>query len=226
MITRIALAAFLLAGPALAQEKVFDFKGITNIEVRNGITVEVVQGDELSIVGTAIDGDVEQFNVRKFGPWLAVNRNTRWLIFPYGRQDKLHLTVTLPETRALKAYDTSSITASGFSGERFRAEALEGGSLALTDFDFDETSLFATESGALTITGTCATLDAEAIIGSSIDASEFACLNAETATRSGGTLSVSASGLATLDDSLGGTVTLTGGAEIVDALPEDEPEAE
>jgi len=118
MIMRTALAAILLAGPALAQEKVFDFKGITNIEVRNGITVEVIQGDELSIVGTAIDGDVDQFNIRKFGPWLAVNRNTRWFIFPYGRQDQLHLTVTLPETRSLKAYDSASITAAGFSGDR------------------------------------------------------------------------------------------------------------
>ena len=226
MITRIALAAFFLAGPALAQEKVFDFKGITNIEVRNGITVEVVQGDELSIVGTAIDGDVEQFNVRKFGPWLAVNRNTRWLIFPYGRQDKLHLTVTLPDARALKAYDTSSISASGFTGERFRAEALEGGTVTLTDFNFAETSLYATESGVLSITGTCTTLDAEAIIASSIEASDLACVDAETATRSGGAVTASATGLATLDDSLGGTITLTGGAEIVDALPEEEPEAE
>ena len=223
MIMRTALAAILLAGPALAQEKVFDFKGITNIEVRNGITVEVIQGDELSIVGTAINGDVDQFNIRKFGPWLAVNRNTRWFIFPYGRQDQLHLTVTLPETRSLKAYDTASITAAGFSGDRFRGEALQGGSVTLSDFSFDETSLYATEDGTLAITGTCNLLEAEAIIGAAITAENLACTDAQTLTRSAGRVSASATGLATLDDSLGGTITLTGGAEIVAELPSDDP---
>lgn len=226
MIMRAAFAAFLLATPAVAQEKVFDFSGITNIEVRNGITVEVIQGDELSIVGTAISGDIEQFNIRKFGPWLAVNRNTRWFIFPYGRQDELHLTVTMPNARALKAYDTSSITAAGFSGDRFRAEALEGGTVTLTDFAFTETSLYATEDGSLSITGECALLDAEAIIGASISADQFACTDAETVTRSDGAITAYASGLATVDDSLGGAITLTGGATLVDALPEEEDTAE
>lgn len=225
MIMRSAITAILLASPALGQEKVFDFKGITNIEVRNGISVEVVQGDELSIVGTAIDGDVAQFNIRKFGPWLAVNRHTRWFIFPYGRQDKLHLTVTLPDTRALKAYDTSRITASGFSGDRFRAEALEGGTVTLSDFSFDETSLYATEDGVLSISGACTTLDAEAIIGATILAEALACKDAETTARSDGTITATATGLATHDDSNGGTITLSGSPDIVEALPEPEEPA-
>lgn len=220
MIMRSAIAALFLSSPALAQEKVFDFKGITNIEVRNGITVEVIAGEEISIVGTAIDGDVGQFNIRKFGPWLAVNRNTRWLIFPYGRQDKLHLTVTLPNTLALKAYDTSTITATGFSGERFRAEALEGGTVTLTDFDFEQTSLYATEQGTLSISGNCDVLDAEAIIGASIAATDLNCIDGETVTRSDGSLNVTMTGLATQDDTLGGTITINGSPEIVDALPD------
>lgn len=222
MTLRSALFAILLASPALGQEKVFDFKGITNIEVRNGISVEVIQGDELSIVGTAIDGDVAQFHIRKFGPWLAVNRHTRWFIFPYGRQDQLHLTVTLPETRSLKAFDSASITASGFSGERFRGEALEGGTVIFDNFTFDEVSLYATEEGSLTISGTCDTLDAEAIIDATIAATDLTCSTAATTTRSGGTLTATATDLATQDDMRGGTITLSGDPTLVDALPEEE----
>lgn len=224
MIMRTTIAAILLAGPALAQEKTFDFKGITNIEVRNGITVEVIQGEELSIVGRAISGDVEQFHLQKFGPWLAVNRSTRWFIFPYGRQDELVLTVTLPSTRALKAYDTASITASGFEGERFRAEALEGGTVTLENFTFDEVSLYATEGGALTITGLCDVLEAESIIAANVTADGLICSDAQTETRMDATLSAYATGIATINDDNGGTITLTGGAEIVEAFPEEDPE--
>jgi hypothetical protein len=222
MIMRSALASLLLAGPALAQEKVFDFNGITNIEVRNGITVNVIQGDTQSIVGSARSGDVESFRLQKFGSWLAVNRATRWFIFPYGRQDDLILTVTLPDVRALKAYDAASVTAIGFSGDRIRAEALDGGTLTLRDFDFDEVSLYATDNGQLIITGACDTLDAEAITSAHVDAAGLACTDVEAATRLAGSITASASGLATIDDGAGGSITLSGGAQIVDALPEPE----
>jgi hypothetical protein len=221
MIIRSAALMTLLATPAMAQEKVFDFKGITNIEVRNGITVEVIQGDELSIVGTAVSGDVDQFKLQKFGSWLAVNRNTRWLIFPYGRQDDLVLTITMPNARALKAYDASSITASGFTGEKIRAEALEGGNVTLTDFSFDDVSLYATDGGQLTISGTCDVLAAEAIISANITANALSCTDVETVTRMNGAITATATGLASVNDSAGGTIVLTGGAEIVDELPED-----
>lgn len=191
MIKISAFAAIFLAAPVGAQEKLFDFKGISNIEVRNGITVELVQGDEFSIVGTAQSGDVSQFRLQKYGDWLAVNRNTRWFIFPYARQDELTLTVTLPNTRALKAYGTASITATGFSGNRIRAEALEGGTVTLNDFDTDETSLYATENGNLTISGTCDALYAEAIDSATINAGAFNCETAEVETKTAGVISIS-----------------------------------
>jgi hypothetical protein len=202
MIKTSAVMAVLLASPAMAQEVVFDFKDITNIEVRNGITVNLVQGDEIAITGTAVSGDVSQFKLQKFGNWLAVNRNTRWFIFPYGRQDELVLTVTLPNARALKAYDNASITASGFTGERLRAEALDGGTVSLTDFNFDETSLYATGDGSLTISGTCNTLEAEAILSASIGADEFFCDRA------------------TVETGSKGAVHLSTTTEIVDSLPD------
>ena len=224
MITRSAIVAFLLAGPALAQEKVFDFNGITNIEVRNGITVNIIQGDTQSIVGTARSGNVENFRLQRFGDWLAVNRNTRWFIFPYGRQDDLVLTVTVPDIRALKAYDAASVTAAGFTGDRIRAEALDGGTITLTDLSFAEVSVYATDEGKLTVTGICDLLDVEAITSAHVDAAKLACIDAKTTTLSDGSITASASGLALIDDSAGGTITLSGGAQIVDALPETETE--
>ncbi len=201
---KYAALVIAVATPLHAQEKTFDFKGITNIEVRNGITVNVTQGDEISITGSAVSGDVEQFHLRKFGPWLAVNRHTRWFIFPYGRQDDLVLNVTLPDVRALKAYDDSQINAGTFSGERIRAEALEGGTVTLGGFNYTETSLYATENGTLQINGVCETLEAEAIIGATIDASALDCAI--------GTVDAQSKAVISVPDTL----------EIVAALPETE----
>lgn len=170
-----ALVAICLAGPVMAQEKIFDFDGITNIEVRNGITVNVVAGDEISVVGHAVSGDVDQFRLQQFGTWLAVNRNTRWFIFPYAREDDLVLTVTLPHTRALKAFDGSRITASGFSGGRLRAEALDGGTVALNNFDYEDLSLLATENGRLSISGHCTTLAVDAVGSGTVTAESLQC---------------------------------------------------
>jgi len=185
------LAIVLFAAPVSAQEITYDFKGISNIEVRNGITVELVQGDEFSVVGTAQSGDVSQFRLQQYGSWLAVNRNTRWFIFPYWRDDALTLTVTMPDTRALKAYGAASITATGFSGDRIRAEALEGGTVTLNDFNFDETSLYATQNGALSISGNCDMLDAEVIESASINADALDCKTGTLEAKSGGVISVS-----------------------------------
>lgn len=203
MIKHIAIAT-ALATPAAAQEKTFDFSGITNIEVRNGITVNLTHGDEISITGTAISGDVDQFHIRQFGSWLAVNRHTRWFIFPYGRQDELVLNVTLPETRALKAYGDAHINAGAFDGDRIRAEALEGGTVILGGFNFAETSLYATEDGTIQINGACDTLEAEAIIGATIDAAALDCA------------------IGTVDAQSNAVISVPDTLEIVAALPEAE----
>lgn len=221
---RFALPLLLLSNGLQAQEKVFDFTGIDSIDVRNGVTVNVVRGDEVSIVAEAISGDVEQLIVRKFGPWLAINRSTRWFIFPYGRRDDIAVTVTLPHLRNIKAFETSTATAQGFEGDTLRAEALQGGRVEVDGIDVADVTLYATEGGILTVSGNCGTVVAEAIINAEIGAGELTCANAAATTRSGGTVTATAVQLASQDNSRGGTIRIDGSPEIVEYLPGMEPE--
>ncbi|MEL6570342.1 MAG: DUF2807 domain-containing protein [Pseudomonadota bacterium] len=223
---RFVLPLLFLSTAAHAQEKVFDFTGIDSIDARNGVTVNVVQGDEVSIVAEAISGDVEQLIVRKFGPWLAINRSTRWFIFPYGRRDEIEVTVTLPSLRNIKAFASASATARGFAGETLRAEALQGGRVDVADIDIADVTLYATESGLLTVSGNCETIVVEAIINAEVSAGDLACANAAATTRSGGTVAATATKLASQDDSRGGTIRIEGSPEFVDYLPGMEPEEE
>mgnify|MGYP000253523175 CR=1 FL=1 len=78
---RTAALLTLLASSALAQDKTFDFKGIDSIDARNGVHVTVVPGDEITVTATARSGDVDKLVIQKFGPWLALNRDTRWIGF-------------------------------------------------------------------------------------------------------------------------------------------------
>jgi len=221
---RTAALLTLLASPALAQEKTFDFKGIDSIDARNGVNVTVVPGDEITITATATSGDVEKLVVQKFGPWLALNRDTRWLIFPYGRRDEIDVMITLPSLRNIKAFDTATATASGFNGETLRAEALQGGIVSVTDITYPELTLYATEGGDLTVAGSCDTVVVEAIINASIAADALTCANVAATTRSGGSIAATATELASKDNTLGGDITLQGNPELLEYLPGMEPE--
>ncbi len=223
---RFALPLMLLTTTAQAQEKVFDFKGIDSIDVRNGVTVNVVPGDEVSVVAEAISGDVDKLIIRKFGPWLAINRNTRWFIFPYGRSDEIEVTITLPELRNIKAFDTASATARGFDGDTLRAEALQGGRVDVSEVDVPDVTLYATEGGVLTVSGACETVVVEAVVNAEIGAGTLVCANAAATTRSGGTVTATATQLASQDNRRGGTIRIDGSPEIVEYLPGMEPDVE
>ncbi|MEM1372682.1 MAG: DUF2807 domain-containing protein [Pseudomonadota bacterium] len=223
---RFALPLIVFTSAAQAEEKTFAFTGIDSIDARNGVTVNVVQGDEVSIIAEAVKGDVDQVIVRKFGPWLAINRSTRWFIFPYGRSDEIIVTVTLPSLRNVKAFGSASATAQGFDGESLRAEALQGGRVDVTDIDIADVTLYATENGQLTVSGNCETVVAEAIIGAAVEAGDLSCANAAVTTRSGGAVMASATELASQDDSAGGTIQINGSPSLVEYLPGMEPEVE
>lgn len=223
---RYVLPLLVLAGPLAAEQKTFDFVGIDSIDARNGVTVNVVPGDEISIVADASKGDVDQVIIRKFGPWLAINRSTRWFIFPYGRTDEIVVTITLPELRNIKAFDTATATADGFSGESIRIEALEGGTVTVDNIDYADVILNATESGVLTVTGDCGTAVADAVFGAEVNAGDLVCANVAAATRRGGVLEVQATDLVSTDDTSGGTINVLGSPEVVEHLPGMEPDKE
>lgn len=221
---RYVLPLALIASPLWGQEKTFDFTGITSIDARNGVTVNVVPGDEVTVTATARKGDVDQLIIRKFGPWLAINRNTRWLIWPYGRTDEIAVTVTLPDLRNIKAFGTAVATADGFAGESLRAEALQGGTVTVTEIDVVDVILNATDGGALTVSGACETVIADAVVGATVAAGDLLCANAAATTRRGATLTVGATTLVSVDDSAGGTIEVVGSPEVVEFLPGMEPE--
>ena len=223
---RAAALAILIATPAAAQDRIFNFSGIDSIDARNGVHVEVVPGDEVTVTATARSGDASKLVVRKFGPWLALNRDTRWFIFPYGRQDDILVTITLPELRNIKAFDQSTASATGFAGETLRAEAIQGGTVTVTDTEAETVTLVATEGGSVTMTGTCETVVAEGQYGAMIAAGDLACANAAATARTGATLTLNASTLASTDDTGGGTISLIGAPQIVEYLPGMEPETE
>lgn len=224
MLRALALAT-VIASPAAAQDRIFNFSGIDSIDARNGVHVEVVPGDTVTVTATARSGDAGKLVVRKFGSWLALNRSTRWFIFPYGRQDDILVTVTLPTLRNIKAFDTATATAAGFAGDTLRAEAIQGGTVTVTDIDVADVTLVATEGGTVTVTGTCDTVIADGQYSAAITASGLACTNAAATARTDATLALSASALASVSTLSGGAVDLTGAPEIVDYLPGMEPPA-
>ncbi len=171
----IGAAALMLLGQAcIAEQQSLDHTGFRAIEVREGVSLEVQMADEYEVSVEAADGDFTHFRVREFLPWLAVDRHTRWFIFPNWRRDAYTMRVNTPEMNGLKALDSATATFTGDAGERLFAEAADRGVVTLNDVTAKQLTLVGNRDGAIVATGTCETLTIRAR-GAVIDASGLDC---------------------------------------------------
>ena len=97
--------------------------------------------------------------------------------------------------------------------------ALDGGTVKVTDVDVETLQLNASHGGQLTVTGTCEIAIATDILNAAIAASDLTCREAALSTRRGADVSITATGIASIDDSLGGRIAVNGSPAIVDVLP-------
>lgn len=188
-----AAAAALLATPAFAESKTYDFKGFTRISAAAGTTVNVSVGGDYSIVAQSTAKGLERLRVELVGDELQIGRKHKTM--SWGRSDSVTVDVTMPAADGLNVSSGAELNATGIDAAAFALDASSGGSLEAS--------------------GRCDTLTVDVSSGGSVEATSLQCRSAVADASSGGNADIYASESVVGDASSGGNVDVAGNPKSV-----------
>lgn len=191
----LALAS-LIAAPALAGERVFDFSDFTGVSAGSGLTVEIAEGEGFSVVGEGSHRALDRLDIHKRGDMLVIEQVPRGLDrfspLMWALADEAQVRVTLPDLQAVNASAGSEVTSSGSAAGGFSAEASSGSSLVVSGVDAGTVRLSSSSGARLTVEGRCGALEADASSGAGLNAGDLVCDTASAEASSGATVEITA----------------------------------
>ena len=188
-----------------------DYSGFTGIKAENGIEVELIRGDDISVVVTADDNVIEYIEVSKSGDTLRIKpkANTQF------RSATLTARITMPELYKLEMSGGSNAEISGFSSSHDLEVRLSGGShisrfitpgnITAGKADFDLSG-----GSHVNLTGSADSLNVKCSGGSHINLEGFEAGDADIKLSGGSHATVNVSGTLNVDLSGGSEVIYTG----------------
>jgi hypothetical protein len=188
-----AAGAALLATPAFAETKTYDFKGFTRVSAAAGTSVDVSVGGDYSIVAESTAEGLERLRVELVGDELQIGRKHKTM--SWGRSDGVRVRVTLPAITGVDVSSGAELTATGIDAAAFAIDASSGGSLEAS--------------------GRCDALTVDVSSGGNIEARGLECRTAVADASSGGNAEIFASESIVGDASSGGNVDVSGNPKSV-----------
>ncbi|OFW98572.1 MAG: hypothetical protein A3E78_00955 [Alphaproteobacteria bacterium RIFCSPHIGHO2_12_FULL_63_12] len=188
-----AATASLLATPAFAETKTYDFDGFTRVSAAAGTSVTVTIGGDYSIVADSTAKGLERLRVELVGDELQIGRKHRTM--SWGRSDEVRVRVTMPSVSGLDVSSGASLDAAGLDAAALDLDASSGGSLD--------------------VSGRCDQLNVDVSSGGDIDAKTLLCRTANASASSGGAADIYASESVNGDASSGGSVEVSGNPKTV-----------
>jgi hypothetical protein len=137
--------------------------GFDKIEAYDGFDVNIIQGDDFSVVVSIDDNLVEHLGVVKKGDTLMVDMTSGK---SFRNVTTLKAEITMPELNSLILNDGSEATATG-SGNEIYIEANDGCDADLSAFQVKEATVKAIDGSGVTV-NVSGSLDATADDGSSV----------------------------------------------------------
>lgn len=190
---RMALCAVstaaVLATPAFAETKTWDYTGFDQIVSTQGVDVVVEVGPDYSIE-VETEGDIDSARVELKGDRLILGRDNKGMKLRLGGARRLTYTVTMPELVAASASAGSDLEISGISGGEIELDASSGSDLEAE--------------------GTCDRLSADASSGADLMAGDLVCSDVRAEASSGAGIEVHATDSVRARASSGAGVVVTG----------------
>ncbi|MEL6570177.1 MAG: DUF2807 domain-containing protein [Pseudomonadota bacterium] len=212
-------ALILAATTTFAQDKTYNLTGFDEIEVSAGVEVDITVGEDFSVIGTAVRGDIERLDIIQHDNRLMISRESqnRPRLFGLLRsEDRFEVSVTLPALTLIESTSGSDVDVAGATSALESISAASGSSLRIDSANLGNVSIDAVSGSSLTVSGTCEQLRTDASSGASLSAKGLTCIDVTASASSGASLTVHASGTAAVDASSGASLSLRGGAEITD----------
>ncbi|MBX3510170.1 MAG: DUF2807 domain-containing protein, partial [Hyphomonadaceae bacterium] len=166
-----------------------DVSNFSAIAASDAVLVEVMTGPSYAV--TVTGDDAARITTRMDGDTLRIHMTNR----PWFGNPRLDAVVRVTAPRL------SSISAA--RGATVRAENVVA----------DDMALAAAMGAAIRVSGTCAHVDVSAAMGASVNAAQFACASANVSASMGAEVRVNASQTAEASASMGGDISVVGGAQ-------------
>lgn len=93
--------------------KEFPIRGVRNLEVSNGIIIDLVQGSDEGVVVRTIDSELPRVTVRQNGTTLYIGRGNRKKWTSFKKQRSVVVTVTVPTIEQIKLSGASELRSVG-----------------------------------------------------------------------------------------------------------------
>ncbi len=222
MTVLISSALVLLATPSIAQERIFDFGAIYNVEAHSGIEITIHYGNDQSVIATAkTEKDLENLELSyDQGSLYASQSNEFWnsiskgnvLDALFGKTEPIQVSVTIVDIREILATSGANVELTQFAGKELSLNASSGATISINDASFEITDMHASSGGSINAQGACAKLIVGASSGAHIAAPDLTCLTGEARASSGASIDINVSDSIVAYATTGSSINVVGGA--------------
>ena len=230
-----AVLIVLLASGAMAQDRVYQFDGFTEVEVAEGVSATLNEGP-FQVEATARRGNIDRLVIEQDGDVLRIERRAPVIRSALNSNDQFEVEIHMPKLIRVESRAGASVIAEVPSSvEAFEGEARHGASLRIASITADQTALYASSGASLQfngsagetdvtvengssmrLSGNCTDLSAEIRAGASLRAGEFQCHNLDISARAGAEAVVYGDQTASVEARFGASVRLLGDPVIED----------
>ncbi|WP_168193153.1 GIN domain-containing protein [Rhodophyticola sp. CCM32] len=198
-----AIAISLMAGSAMAQDRVFDFEGFTRVDIAEGVIATLHPGP-FQVQATARRGNIDRLVIEQDGDVLRVERRAPVIRSVLNSTDRFEVAIHMPELARIVSRAGAVVTSDVPVTDRFEGRALHGASLHIEGAASEETTLSASggaslqfegrageadilvENGStMRLAGDCTDLSAEIRAGAHLNAGQMQCHNLDVSARAG-----------------------------------------
>lgn len=206
------IAISLIAMPAFAETKTYDFRTFTKLDIAAGYEVIFTQGSQRAV--SIESDDFSKVEVSQRGDTLKISRpdNTR--------MNRKHNTdivrITAPDLKSAELNAGVKFSSDNLSVGDIDLDINAGVEARFRNMKARNVKLDAAAGVKIDMDGTCETLEVEASAGVEIDARDLKCREARVEAEVGSSVRVNASERARADAGLGASVRIAGSPKSVD----------
>lgn len=198
-------AALVLAVALPAAAETRALSGFSEISARNGIRLEISQGDAYAV--EVLGRDASKITTNVAGDRLIISRRG---FFNFGPGPDARVRVTLPRLSALEASSGVEIALGAMETPRLDINLSQGAELDAAGLNVGDLSLSASQGADVTLSGQCETLSVRASMGGNVAADNLRCANAVANAAMGGNVEIRADQSIEANASMGGMIDVAG----------------
>lgn len=206
----VLAAATLLAVPALAADRTYDFTDFDSVDVSEGIETRIVVGQPWKVEAEALRGNIDRLSITQRRGTLIIERDPQLRLSLLQPNDRFAVWLSMPSLSSVEASSAAEVEVSGEISGNLRVSTSSGAEIELRGVSARRVSVSASSGSEVSAGGSCERLDVDLSSGAEVDAGRLVCGVVNVDASSGAEAEVTATGSFSGDASSGGNVEVGG----------------